>query len=78
MNTLFEYGEYSLTKISHCLPVYSLSYYKDELYLTNNEFTGTLSTEMGDMTQLSKLLCTHCLNSSLDFAFYMIICISLL
>ena len=44
----------------------------------NNELIGTLPTEMGNMNQLSKLLCTHCLNSLLDFVLCMIICISLL
>ena len=48
------------------------------LYLSNNKLTGTLPTEMGNMNYLSKLLCTHCLNSLMDFAFCMFICISLL
>ena len=32
---------------------------------------------MGNMNKLCKLLCTHCLNSLMDFAFCMIICISM-
>ena len=56
----------------------NLSQFKGRLILSNNDLTGTLPTEMGNMNQLCKLLCTHCLNSSLDFLFCMIICISLL
>ena len=37
------------------------------LYLSNNKLTVTLPTEMGNMNELSKLLCTHYLNSLLDF-----------
>ena len=55
-----------------------LSHFKAVLYLQKNELTGTLPTEMGNMNKLSKLLCTHCLNSLMGFAFCMIICISLL
>ena len=33
---------------------------------------------MGNLNELGKLLCTHCLNSLMDFVFCMIICISLL
>ena len=54
-----------------------LSHFKGGLYLEKNEFTGTLPTEMGNMNQPSKLLCTHCLNYLIDFAFCMIICISM-
>ena len=43
-----------------------LSHFKDELYLSNNELTGTLPTEIGYLIELGKLLCTHCLNSLLD------------
>ena len=57
---------------------FSLSNFKDELYLKNNEFMGTLPTEMGNMNHLCKLLCTHCLNYLIEYAFCMIICISLL
>ena len=63
--------------ISHHSQVVWLSHFKGELDLSNNELTGTLPTEMGNMN-LCKLLCTHCLNSLMDFAFCMIICISLL
>ena len=55
-----------------------LSHFKGGLDLLNNELTGTLTTEMGNMNELSKLLCTHCLNSLLDFIFSTIICKSLL
>ena len=64
-----------MTKISHHLQVLCLSHFKGELHLYNNELTGTLPTEIGK-TQLSKLLCTYCLNSLLVLAFCMIICIS--
>ena len=60
------------------MQVFWLSHFKDELYLPNNEFTGTLPTEIGNMNELRKLLCTHCLNSLMDFSFCMIIFISLL
>ena len=66
-----------MTKISHHLQVLWFSHFKDVLDLSNNKPTGTLPTEMGNMNQLGKLLCTHCLNSLMDFAFCMIICISL-
>ena len=78
MNIWFEYGECYLTKISHHLQVLWLSHFKGELGLEYNELTGTLPTEMRNMNNLSKLFCTHCLNSLIDFSFYMIICISLL
>ena len=78
MNIWFEYGECELTKISHRLQVLWLSHFKGGLDLTNNELRGTLPTEMGNMNQLGKLLCTHCLNSLMYFVFCMIICISLL
>ena len=64
--------------ISHCLQVFWLSHFKVYLYLYNNELMGTLPTEIGNMNQLCKLLCTYCLNSLMDFVFCMIICISLL
>ena len=64
--------------ISHHSQVVWLSHFKGGLYLWNNELTSTLPTEMGNMNELSKLLCTHCLNSLMDLAFCMIICISLL
>ena len=64
--------------ISHHLQVLWLSHFKGYLDLYNNKLTGTLPTEMGNMNELSKLLCTHCLNSLMDFSFCMIICISLL
>ena len=67
-----------MTKISHHLQILLLSHFKDVLYLSNNKLTGTLPTEMGHMTQLSELLCTPYLNSLMDFAFCMIIRISLL
>ena len=53
-----------------------LPHFKNDLYLTTNEFTGTLPTDMGNMNKLGKLLCTHCLNSLMDFVLCMIICIS--
>ena len=55
-----------------------LSHFKGRLDLYKNKLTGTLPTEMGNMNDLCKLLCTHCLNSLMDFSFCMIICISLL
>ena len=55
-----------------------LFYFIRRLDLSNNELMGTLLTEMGNMYYLRKLWCTHCLNSSLDFVFCMIICIFLL
>ena len=64
--------------ISHHLQVLWLSHFKVWLDLSNNELTGTLPSEMGDLNDLCKLLCTHCLNSLTDFSFCMIICISLL
>ena len=78
MNMIFEYGECSLTKVSHYLQVLWLFHFKGRLHLYNNTLTGTLPTEMGNMNGLGKLLCTHCLNSLMNFAFYMIIFISLL
>ena len=62
----FEYGECQLTKIFHYLQVLWLSHFKMLLKLSNNELTGTIPTEMGNM-KLSQLLCIHCLNSSMDF-----------
>ena len=62
----------------HHLQVVWLSNFTGDLDLSNNELTGTLPTEMGNLTQFGKLLCTHCLNSFMDFVFCMIICISLL
>ena len=63
--------------IYHHLQVLWFSHFKGDLWLLNNQLTGTLPTEMGNMN-LSKLLCTHFLNSLMDFAFYMILCTSLL
>ena len=77
MKIWFEYGECYLTKIFHHLQVLWLSNFKYDMFLYNNTLTGTLPTEMGNMN-LSKLLCTHCLNSLMDFAFCMNICIYLL
>ena len=78
MNLWFECGEFQLTKISHYLQFLWLSLFKEILDLKNNILTGTLPTEMGNMNQLDKLLCTHCLNSLMDFVFCMNIYISLL
>ena len=36
---------------------------KGGLELSSNQLTGTFPTEMGNMNNLSKLLCTHFLNS---------------
>ena len=55
-----------------------LSHFKGRLDLSNNELMGTLLTEMANMYYHRKLLCTRCLNSSLDFVFCMNICIFLL
>ena len=63
-----------IEQISHYLQVLWLSHFKVLMCLYNNTLTGTLTTEMGNMN-LSKLLCTHCLNSLLKCAFCMIICI---
>ena len=78
MNIWFEYGECEMTKISHHLQVLWLPHFKESLYLSNNELTGTLPTEMGNLNELGKLLCTHCLNSLMVLAFCMIIGIPLL
>ena len=78
MNIWFEYGECELTNIYHYLQVLWLSHFKGWLDLSNNTLTGTLPTEIGNMTQFGKLFCTHCLDSLLDFVFCMIIYISLL
>ena len=78
MNMIFEYRECSPTKISHYLQVLWLSHFKAYLSLSNNEVTGTLPTEMGNLNNLGKLLCKYCLNSLMNFAFCMNICISLL
>ena len=64
--------------MSHHSRVLWHSHFKEELDLFNNELTGTLPTEIGNLNELGQLLCTHCLNSLMDFAFCMIICISLL
>ena len=77
MNILFEDVECYLTKISHHLQVLRLSYFKLWLGLSYNELTGTLPTEIVNLNDIGKLLCTYCLNSLMDFAFCMIICISL-
>ena len=74
MNIWFEAGQCELTKISHYLQVFWLSHFKGGLFLSNNELTGTLPTEMGNLNELCKLLRTHCLNSLMDFVFCMIIC----
>ena len=63
---------------AHHLQFLRLSHFTDWLGLYHNQLTGTIPTEMGNMSQLGKLLFTHCLNSLIDFAFYMIICIPLL
>ena len=76
MNIWFEYRECSLTKISYYLQVLWLSHLKLLLYLYNNELTGTLPTEMGNM-KLSKLICTHCINTLMEFEFFMTISIYL-
>ena len=78
INIWFEYGECSLTKVSHYLQVLWLFHFKGRLHLYNNTLTGTIPTEMGNMNELGKLFCTCCLNSLMNFAFYMKICISLL
>ena len=36
---------------------------------------GTLLIEMGEISQLGKVLCTHCLKSLMDYLICMIICI---
>ena len=51
--------------------------FKGSLYLSYNQLTGTLPTEI-KLTQFGRLLCTHCLNYLMDFAFCMIIRISVL
>ena len=78
MNILLEDIDYSLTKISHHLQVLWISHFKGWMGLDNNQLTGTLLSELGNMAQLSNLLCAHCLNSLIDFAFYITICIYLL
>ena len=65
-------------KISHYLRVLWLSHSKLELDLDNNLLTGKLPTEMRNLNELGKFFCIHCLNYSLVFVFFMIICISLL
>ena len=64
--------------ISQCLQVMFFSHFKGFLYISNNELTGTLPTEIGYLTHLGKLLCLHCLYSLMDFIFCTIICKSLL
>ena len=61
MNILFEYGEGQLTEISHYLQVLWLSRFNDNLNLSLNQQRGTLTTEIGNMKRLCKLMCTHCL-----------------
>ena len=78
MNIWFEDGECELIKIYHNLQVLWLSHFKARLYLSNNDLTSALPTEMVNMNELSKLLCTHCLNSLIDFVLCVIICVSLL
>ena len=78
MNIIFEYGECKLIKISHHLQVLLISNFKVGLSLSFNQLKSKLPTEMRNMSQLGKLVCTHCLNSLMDFAFCIIICISLL
>ena len=77
MNIWFEHGEFNWS-MPHQSQVLWLSHFTVDLDLSYNKLTGTLPTEIGRMNQLSKLLCTHCLNSLLEFVFCMIICISLL
>ena len=64
--------------MSHHLQVLWLSYFKGGLDISSNQLMGALPTEIGNMNELCKLLCTHCLNSWMNFVFFMIICISLL
>ena len=78
MNISFEDGECQLIKIAHHLQVLWLYHFKEELELYSNKLMGTLPTEIGNLNELGKLLCTHCLNSWMDFVFCMIICKSLL
>ena len=68
---LFEHKKCKLTKISHQLQVLWISHFKGGLYLYNNQLTGTLTTEMWNMYDLSKLFFTRCLSSLMDFAFCM-------
>ena len=62
----------------HQSQVLWLSHFTVDLDLSYNKLTGTLPTQIGNMNQLRKLLCTHCLNSLMYFAFSMILCLSLL
>ena len=43
------------------------SHFKGELILFDNTLMGTLPTEIGYLNELGKLLCTHYLNSLMDF-----------
>ena len=56
-----------MRKISHHLQVLCFPHYKGYLYLCNNQRMGTLPREMGDMTQVIMLVCTHCINYIMDF-----------
>ena len=64
--------------MSHHSQVLWLSHFKEELELFNNELTGTIPTEIGNLNNLGKLFCTHCFNSLMNFVFCIIISISLL
>ena len=77
MNIWFEDGEFYWS-MPHHLHVLWLSHFKGRLDLSNNELMGTLVNEMANRYYLCKLLCTHCLNSLMDFVSCMIICIFLL
>ena len=77
MNIWFEHGEFNWS-MPHQSQVLWISHFSGGMYLSNIKLMGTLPTEMLNLNQLSKLLCTHCLNSSMNFVFCMIICISLL
>ena len=39
---------------------------------------GTIATEIGNMNQLGKLLCTHYIKYFMDFVLYINICIYIL
>ena len=62
----------------HHSQVVWISHFTGDLDLSNNKLTCTLPTEMGNLTRFGKFLCSHCLNYLMNFAFCMIICISLL
>ena len=77
MNIIFQDGECVLTKISYHLRVLWISHFKGLLYLSSNKLSGTLPTEMGNLNELGKLLCTHSLNSLIVFLLCRFICISM-